>query len=124
MSPHLIKKIHEAPLPTLRGTAKIPLLEEGGMEASIHREVLPYTPDAWYVPEGVRVGCEISLIRRFNKPTPLRPLEEIRNDIPAMEKETEGADSRNRGGRGVINQNKHYTLGMFTESAISSVFIA
>lgn len=42
MSLHLIKKIHEALLPTLRGTERIPLLEEGGMEASIHREVLPY----------------------------------------------------------------------------------
>ena len=67
MSLHLIKKIHEAPLPTLRGTERIPLLEEGGMEASIHREVLPYAPDAWYVPESVKVGYEISFIHRFYK---------------------------------------------------------
>ena len=32
----------------LRDTEQVPLLNEGGIEAFIHREVLPYTPDAWY----------------------------------------------------------------------------
>jgi len=120
MSLHLIKKIHEAPLPTLRGTERIPLLEEGGAEAFIHREVLPYAPDAWYVPESVKVGYKINVTRHFY--APLCPLGEIRADILAIEKEIEGADSQNRENRGVINQNKHYTLCMSTESAISSVF--
>ena len=31
----------------LRDTEQVPLLEEGGIEAFIRREVLPYTPDAW-----------------------------------------------------------------------------
>jgi type I restriction enzyme M protein len=31
----------------LRDTEQVPLLEEGGIEAFIHREVLPYTSDAW-----------------------------------------------------------------------------
>ena len=35
----------------LRDTEQIPLLEEGGIEAFLRREVLPYTRDAWYVPE-------------------------------------------------------------------------
>ena len=32
----------------LRDTEQVPLLEEGGIEAFIRREVLPYAPDAWY----------------------------------------------------------------------------
>ena len=33
----------------LRDTEQIPLTEEGGIEAFIKREVLPYSPDAWYL---------------------------------------------------------------------------
>jgi type I restriction enzyme M protein len=74
----------------LRDTEQIPLLEEGGIEAFIRREVLPHVADAWYDPESVKVGYEISFTRYFYKPQPLRTLEEIRKDILALEKETEG----------------------------------
>jgi type I restriction enzyme M protein len=74
----------------LRDTEQIPLLEEGGIEAFIRREVLPHVPDAWYDPESVKTGYEISFTRYFYKPQPLRTLEEIRADILALEKETEG----------------------------------
>ena len=74
----------------LRDTEQISLLEEGGIEAFLRREVLPYAPDAWYVPSSVKVGYEISFTRHFYKPTPLRSLEEIRADILALERETEG----------------------------------
>ena len=37
-----------------------------------------------------KVGYEISFTRHFYKPQPLRPLEEIRADILALERETEG----------------------------------
>ena len=46
--------------------------------------------DAWHVPDGVRAGYEISFARYFYKPQPLRVLEEIRADILALERETEG----------------------------------
>ncbi len=78
------------PDPELRDTEQIPLLEEGGIEAFIRREVLPHVPDAWYVPESIKTGYEISFTRYFYKPQPLRSLEEIRADILALEKETEG----------------------------------
>jgi type I restriction enzyme M protein len=74
----------------LRDTEQIPLLEEGGIEAFIRREVLPYAADAWYVPDSVKVGYEISFTRYFYKPEPLRTLDEIRADIVAAEKESEG----------------------------------
>ena len=74
----------------LRDTEQIPLQEKGGIEAFLRREVLPYTPDAWYDPASVKIGYEISFTRYFYKPQPLRTLEEIRADILALEKETEG----------------------------------
>ena len=74
----------------LRDTEQIPLLEEGGIESFIRREVLPYAPDAWYVPSSVKTGYEISFTRHFYKPLSLRPLEEIRADILSLERETEG----------------------------------
>jgi type I restriction enzyme M protein len=74
----------------LRDTEQVPLLEEGGIEAFLRREVLPHAPDAWYVPETVKTGYEVSFTRYFYKPKPLRTLEEIRADILALERETEG----------------------------------
>ena len=78
------------PDPDLRDTEQIPLLEEGGIDAFLKREVLPYAPDAWYTPESVKIGYEISFTRYFYKPQPMRTLEEIRKDILALQKETEG----------------------------------
>jgi len=74
----------------LRDTESVPLLEEGGIEAFIKREVLPHVPDAWIVADKVQKGYEISFTRYFYKPKPMRTLEEIRRDIEALEKETDG----------------------------------
>ncbi len=74
----------------LRDTEQIPLQEEGGIEAFLQREVLPYAADAWYQPDSVRIGYEISFTRYFYKPQPMRTLGEIRADILTLEKETEG----------------------------------
>ena len=74
----------------LRDTEQVPLLEAGGIEGFLRREVLPYAPDAWYVADSVKVGYEISFTRAFYRPRPLRPLAEIRADILAAEQETEG----------------------------------
>ena len=74
----------------LRDTEQVPLLEEGGIEAFLRREVLSHVPDAWYDPDSVKIGYEISFTRYFYKPQPLRTLEEIRADILALDKETEG----------------------------------
>ncbi len=74
----------------LRDTEQVPLLEEGGIEAFIRREVLPYTPDAWIKEAAAKIGYEVSFTRHFYKPQPLRTLEEISADILAVEKEAEG----------------------------------
>jgi len=76
----------------LKDTEQVPLLEPGGIEAFIRREVLPYTPDAWINPDpkATKIGYEISFTRHFYQPQPLRTLDEIRADILAVEKEAEG----------------------------------
>ena len=74
----------------LRDTEQIPLQQEGGIEGFLRREVLPYAPDAWYVPGTVKIGYEISFNRYFYKSEPMRTLEEIRADILAVERETAG----------------------------------
>ena len=74
----------------LRDTEQIPLLQAGGIDAFLEKEVLPYAPDAWYSPEQVKVGYEISFTRHFYKPKPMRTLEEIRAEILALERESEG----------------------------------
>ena len=74
----------------LRDTEQVPLLEEGGIDAFIRREVLPYTPDAWVNDSATKIGYEISFTRHFYKPQPLRTLAEIAADIVAAEKEAEG----------------------------------
>ena len=74
----------------LRDAEQVPLLEDGGIEAFIRREVLPYTPDAWIKEEATKIGYEVSFTRHFYKPQPLRTLDAISADILAIEKEAEG----------------------------------
>lgn len=71
----------------LSETEQVPLLE-GGIEAFIRREVLSHVADAWYDPASVKVGYEISFTRYSYKPQ--RSLDEIRADILALERDTEG----------------------------------
>jgi type I restriction enzyme M protein len=78
------------PDPELRDYEQIPLMEEGGIEAFIRREVLPYTPDAWIVSSDTKIGYEVSFTRHFYQPPRLRTLTEISADILALEQETEG----------------------------------
>ena len=74
----------------LRDYEQVPLLEDGGIEAFIEREVLPYVPDAWVDDSATKTGYEISFTRYFYKPQELRPLSEIREDIIALDQESEG----------------------------------
>ena len=73
----------------LRDTEQIPLLEEGGVEAFLRREVLPYAEDAWYTPTNVKVGYEINFNRHFYKPQPMRSLDAIRSEIVSLNREAQ-----------------------------------
>ena len=74
------------PDPDLRDTEQVPLLEDGGVEAFLRREVLPYAEDAWHSPASVKVGYEINFNRHFYQPQPMRSLDEI----IALEQQSEG----------------------------------
>ncbi len=47
-------------------------------------------PWPWEIADSVKTGYEISFTRYFYKPQPMRKLGEIRADILAVERETEG----------------------------------
>jgi type I restriction enzyme M protein len=83
----------------LRDTEQVPLLEPGGIDAFVQREVLPHVPDAWIDTSSIKIGYEISFTRYFYRPQPLRSLEDIRADILALEKETEGLLDEILGGK-------------------------
>ena len=83
-------RVEYEPDTALRDTEQIPLQEEGGIEGFLRREVLPYAADAWYIAKSVKIGYEISFNRYFHKPEPMRTLDEIGDDILAVERETEG----------------------------------
>ncbi|PIU51058.1 restriction endonuclease subunit S [Candidatus Desantisbacteria bacterium CG07_land_8_20_14_0_80_39_15] len=74
----------------LRDTEQISFLEKGGIEAFFRHEVLPYVPDTWIDTKSSKIGYEISFTRYFYKPQQLRTMEEIKDDILSLEKETEG----------------------------------
>ena len=77
------------PDPNLQDTEQVPMIEDGGIEAFLRREVLPYAPDAWYDFKSVRIGYEIGFVRHFYRPNPIRPLEEIRQDILDVRRTTD-----------------------------------
>ena len=72
----------------LRDNENVPLKED--IMDYFRREVLPHVPDAWIDDSKTRTGYEINLTRNFYKYQPLRPMAEIREDILALEDETEG----------------------------------
>jgi type I restriction enzyme M protein len=90
------KKGKPKPDAKLRDYENVPL-KKGQTESSkadiqeyMEREVLPHVPDAWVDHKKTKVGYEINLTKYFYEYKPLRPLAEIRADILALEKETEG----------------------------------
>ena len=80
----------------LRDYENIPL-KQGKAESSeddiqeyMEKEVLPHVPDAWVDHSKTKVGYEINFTKYFYEYKPLRSLAEIRANILALEKETDG----------------------------------
>jgi len=82
------KKGNPKPDTSLRDYEKIPLKDD--INAYFEREVLPHVPDAWMDRTKDKIGYEINFTKYFYKYPPLRPLDEIKADILALEQETEG----------------------------------
>lgn len=62
-------------------------LVKQSIEEYFEREVIPHVPEAWIDDGKTKVGYEINFTKYFYEFKPLRPLEEIRNDIIELEKE-------------------------------------
>ena len=84
------KPIEGEPDPELRDTEIIPFNYDGGIEAFIKNEVLPYAADAYVDEKKTQVGYEISFTKYFYKPVELRPIKDILADLKALEAETDG----------------------------------
>ncbi len=72
----------------LRDSERVPLKED--IKTYFEREVLPHVPDACIDESKTKKGYEINFTKYFYKYKPLRSLAEIRADILALEKETDG----------------------------------
>ena len=76
------------PYSELRDYENVPL------NTSIHdyflKEVKPYVPEAWIDLDKTKIGYEISFNKYFYRHKPLPSLEEVRQEISALEKENEG----------------------------------
>ncbi len=82
------KKGNPKPDSSLRDTENIPLTMD--IQEYMDKEVLPHVPDAWVDHSKTNIGYEINFTKFFYQYKPLRSLIDIRNDIMAIEQETDG----------------------------------
>ncbi len=76
--------------PDLRDTEIIPFTFDGGIERFFETEVIPFAPDAWIDEKSTKVGYELSFTKHFYKPMVFRSVQEIVDDLQALERETDG----------------------------------
>ena len=72
----------------LRDHERVPFTEN--IEDYYQREVKPHLPDSWIDRKKDKVGYEINFNRYFYQYTPLRSLEEIAEEMLALERKSEG----------------------------------
>ena len=72
----------------LRDTENVPLREN--IYDYFRREVKPHVAEAWINMDATKIGYEISFNKYFYRHQPLRSLEEVSNDILALEAESDG----------------------------------
>ncbi len=72
----------------LRDTENVPLREN--IYDYFRREVKPHVAEAWINLDATKIGYEISFNKYFYRHQPLRSLEEVSNDILALEAESDG----------------------------------
>ena len=82
------KQGNPKPDPKLRDHERVPLTEN--IEDYYQREVKPHLPDSWIDRKKDKVGYEINFNRYFYQYTPLRSLEEIAEEMLALERKSEG----------------------------------
>ncbi len=76
--------------PDLKDNEIVPFIYDGGIDAFMKNEVLPYAADAVVAEKKTLIGYELSFTKYFYKPQVLRPMASIKEDIRALEAETTG----------------------------------
>lgn len=74
----------------LRSTEIIPFTYPGGITTFIENEVHMYAPDAWVDEKATKIGYELSFIKYFYKPTAIRSMDQIVEELKNLEQETDG----------------------------------
>ena len=82
----------------LRDTENIPFTYEGGIDAFMENEVLPYAPNAWVDEKKTVIGYEVSFTKYFYKPVELREMRDILDSLATLEKEADGILAEIMGG--------------------------
>jgi len=72
----------------LRNTENVPFKEL--IYDYFIRELQPHVSEAWLNLDSTKIGYEISFNKYFYRHKPLRDLEEVSNDILALENESDG----------------------------------
>ena len=72
----------------LRDSESVPLAEN--IQDYFLREVKPHVAEAWIDLDKTKIGYEISFNKYFYQHKPLRPIEEVSEEILALEQENEG----------------------------------
>ncbi len=76
--------------PDSRDTEIVPLTYEGGIDAFMQKEVLPYAPDAYEDSSKRQIGYEISFTKYFYKPVELRKMDDILRDLARLDQDANG----------------------------------
>lgn len=82
-------KGNPVPDTSLNDTENIPLNYEGGIEAYIEKEVLPFVPDAFMDENATKIGYEISFTKYFYKPQELEKVEDIVKELSEIDAEAD-----------------------------------
>ena len=82
------RKGNPKPDTKLRDSERVPLTED--IDAYYQREVKPHVPDSWVDRKKDKIGYEINFNRYFYRYTPLRSLQEITDELLALERKSEG----------------------------------
>ena len=82
------KRGNPKPDTKLRDHERVPLTED--IDDYYQREVKPHLPDSWIDRKKDKVGYEINFNRYFYQYTPLRSLQEITDELLALERKSEG----------------------------------
>ena len=82
----------------LRDTENVPITYAGGIDAFMRDRVLTYVPDAYVDEKKTSIGYEISFSKYFFKPAEIREMQDILENLMALEKESDGVMAEIMGG--------------------------